>query len=117
MKMKQRHWFLYVVIPLVLTWTLDRVTKLIAIEHVDSLTFYGFIGFVKHHNYGAMLGLFSDLPTVLRVVSLSTGGAFLIFIFFVIQYLLPTKLFVLRTGLSILLGGILGNVADRIAWS
>jgi signal peptidase II len=117
MKMKSRHWFLYVALPLVFTWTLDRVTKLIAIEKVDALTFHGFIGFVKHHNYGAMLGLFSDLPPVLRVVSLSTGGAFLIFIFFVIQYLLPTKLFVLRTGLSILLGGILGNVADRIAWS
>jgi signal peptidase II len=117
MKMKQRHWYLYVALPLILSWSLDRITKLIAIERVDALTFYGFLGFVKHHNYGAMLGLFSDLPPVLRVVSLSTGGAFLIFIFFVIQYLLPSKLVVLRTGLSILLGGILGNVADRIAWS
>jgi signal peptidase II len=117
MKMKQRHWFFFVLLPLALSWTLDRATKLFAIDHVDSLTFFGFIGFVKHHNYGAMLGLFSDLPPVLRVVSLSTGGAFLIFIFFVIQYLLPSRLIVLRTGLSILLGGILGNVADRIAWS
>ncbi len=116
MKMKHRHWFLYVALPLILTWGLDRITKLIAIEKVSAMTFHGFLGFVKHHNYGAMLGLFSDLPPVLRVVSLSTGGAFLIFIFFVIQYLLPTKLFVLRTGLSILLGGILGNVADRIVW-
>lgn len=115
--MKQRHWLLYVWIPLIITWGLDRITKLIAVEHIGALKFYGFLGFVKHHNYGAMLGLFSDLPPVLRVVSLSTGGAFLIFIFFVIQYLLPSKLVVLRVGLSILLGGILGNVADRIAWS
>lgn len=116
MKMKQRHWLIYVWIPLLISWGLDRITKLIAIKHVGTLKFYGIFGLVKHHNYGAMLGLFSDLPPVLRVVSLSTGGAFLIFIFFVIQYLLPSKLVVLRMGLSILLGGILGNVADRISW-
>lgn len=116
MKMKRRYWIYFVWFPLLFTWGLDRITKLIAVEHITSLKFYGMLGLVKHHNYGAMLGLFSDLPAVLRVVSLSTGGAFLIFIFFVIQYLLPSKLTVLRTGLSILLGGILGNVADRIAW-
>ncbi len=116
MEMKHRHWLYYVWAPLIITWGLDRITKVIAVEHVSSLKMYGFIGFVKHHNYGAMLGLFSDLPPVLRIVSLSTGGAFLIFIFFVIQYLLPSRLTVLRTGLAILLGGILGNVADRIAW-
>lgn len=114
--MKQRHWILYVWAPLLISWGLDRITKIIAIDHISTLKFYGYLGFVKHHNFGAMLGLFSDLPPVLRVVSLSTGGAFLIFIFFVIQYLLPSKLIVLRLGLSILLGGILGNVADRIAW-
>jgi signal peptidase II len=51
---------------------------------------------------------------MLRVVSLSTGGAFLIFIYGAIQYLLPSKSMPLRTGMSLLLGGILGNVTDRI---
>jgi len=63
-----------------------------------------------------MLGLFSDLPTVLRVVSLSTGGAFLLCTYALIQYLLPIRSLTLRTGLSILIGGILGNVTDRIIW-
>ena len=63
-----------------------------------------------------MLGLFSDLPPVLRIVSLSTGGAFLLFSFIIVQYLLPTKSMVLRIGMSILIGGILGNVIDRILW-
>jgi len=111
---KKRQWLLLVLLPLLLTWGLDRLTKYWAILYTGDLRFHGILGLVRHHNYGAMLGLFSDLPAVLRVVSLSTGGAFLIFIFFVIQYLLPTKLSVLRIGLSILLGGILGNVADRI---
>ena len=56
-----------------------------------------------HHNPGAMLGLFSDLPPVLRIVSLSTGGAFLVVIYALIQYLLPIKSLILRSGMSVLL--------------
>ncbi len=63
-----------------------------------------------------MLGLFSDLPPVLRIVTLSTGGAFLVCTFAIIQYLLPVRSMVLRCGMAVLLGGILGNVADRIFW-
>jgi signal peptidase II len=72
------------------------------------------VGLVLHYNPGAILGTFSHLPPVLRIVSLSTGGAFLIFIYAAIQYLLPSRSIHLRTGMSLLLGGILGNVTDRI---
>jgi signal peptidase II len=112
--MKNREWFI-VFVPLFLTWFIDRITK----EWADSLVgikSYGFFGFVLHHNPGAMLGLFADLPPVLRVVSLSTGGAFLVCTYALIQYLLPIRSLVLRTGLSVLLGGILGNVTDRIIY-
>lgn len=61
-----------------------------------------------------MLGTFSNLPKVLRIVCLSTGGAFLLFIYLAIQYLIPVQAKMLRVGMSILLGGILGNVTDRI---
>ncbi len=63
-----------------------------------------------------MMGLFSDLPPVLRIVSLSTGGAFLLFSFAIFQYLLPTRSMTLRVGMSILIAGILGNVIDRTIW-
>lgn len=76
--------------------------------------FWGPFGLVLHRNPGAMLGTFSSLPPILRVVTLSTGGAFLIFIYSSIQYLLPKRSLLLRAGMSILLGGILGNVTDRI---
>ncbi len=85
-------------------------------EGITHVQFYGPFGLVLHHNQGAMLGLFSDLPAVLRIVSLSTGGAFLLCAFVIIQYILPIKSLMLRTGMAILLGGILGNVTDRILY-
>jgi signal peptidase II len=113
--MSKRHWIIYVAIPLLVTWGLDRISKIYSVEIVGKKIFGG-LYFVVHHNHGAMLGLFSDLPALLRIVSLSTGGAFLIFVFVILQYLLPDKMLPLRSGMSILLGGILGNVTDRIAW-
>lgn len=112
--MKKHEW-LIVLVPLVVCWIIDRVSKLWA-NTLEGVISYSYLNFVLHHNHGAMLGLFSDLPKVLRIVSLSTGGAFLLCIYVIIQYLLPIKSLMLRTGLSILIGGILGNVADRIIW-
>lgn len=112
MQLRRLDWLL-VLFPLFLTWGVDQITKTIA-EGIRGIQFFGPVGFVLHHNHGAMLGLFSDLPAVLRIVTLSTGGAFLIFSFAIIQYLLPIKSLLLRSGMSVLLGGILGNVTDRI---
>lgn len=112
MQLRRSDWML-VLLPLFLTWGVDQATKAFA-EAIRGVQFFGPLGFVLHHNHGAMLGLFSDLPAVLRIVTLSTGGAFLIFSFAVIQYLLPIKSLMLRSGMSVLLGGILGNVTDRI---
>lgn len=111
--MKSRDWAL--VIGLIfMAWGLDQVTKVWAIRSLVEVKFYGPIGFVLHFNPGAILGTFSGLPPILRIVSLSTGGAFLVFIYAAIQYLLPSRSLQLRCGMSLLLGGILGNVTDRI---
>ena len=112
--MKKREW-LIVILPLLATWFVDRVTKMWA-ANLKQIVSIGPLHFVLHHNHGAMLGLFSDLPSVLRIVSLSTGGAFLLCTYALIQYLLPIKSLTLRSGLSILIGGIIGNVTDRILW-
>lgn len=114
LKMRKRDW-LIVFFPLVLTWTLDRLTKQWA-TGLSGVTTEGPFSFVLHHNHGAMLGLFTDLPGLLRIVTLSTGGAFILCLYAIIQYLLPIKSLLLRSGLSALTGGILGNVTDRIVW-
>jgi signal peptidase II len=112
--MSRRDWFV-VFIPLISVWLLDRVTKIWA-TGLSGIISFGPIHFALHHNHGAMMGLFSELPGVLRIVTLSTGGAFLLCTYAIIQYMLPIRSLQLRSGLSILLGGILGNVADRIGW-
>ncbi len=95
-------------------WAIDFISKMAARHFIHGLKFYGPLGFIVHYNPGAMLGTFSTLPPVLRIVSLSTGGAFLVFIYLALQYLIPKQAKRLRIGMSILLGGILGNVTDRI---
>ncbi len=98
-----------------LTWGIDRFTKVKALA-LYGVKSYGALEFSLHYNPGAILGLFSQLPPVLRVVTLSTGGAFLIFTFLILQYLIPIRALALRIGMALLLGGIIGNVWDRIIW-
>ena len=112
--MKKREWF-FVFVPLTLVWYFDRVTKYWA-QDLSLMKSFGFLRFALHRNQGAMLGLFSDLPAFLRIVSLSTGGAFLVVTFALIQYLMPLRSMSSRVGLSLILGGVLGNVTDRIVW-
>lgn len=111
--MQKRYWILVMaIIPAI--FFLDQGTKQWALNNIQNLEIHGFYGFILHRNPGAILGTFAGLPPLLRVVSLSTAGAFLIFIFGILQYIIPKPLFPLRLGMSILLGGILGNVWDRM---
>lgn len=114
--MKRRDWF-FALSPVLLVWGIDRFTKIWAMGYTaQGPHWFPWGGFILHYNPGAMLGMFSDLPPILRIVSLATSGAFLIFIYAIFQFFLPEKILRFRIGMSILLGGILGNVTDRILW-
>lgn len=110
--MKRKDWVLVVVVLFVCIFT-DQISKVWA-SNLTVEKSYGLLKLVLVHNHGAMLGLFSDLPAVLRIVTLSTSGVFILCLYSLIQYIIPRKLLVLRVSLSILAGGILGNVLDRI---
>lgn len=112
--MKRTEW-LIVFIPFILVWYIDYLTKSWAINSPEPFSL-GILNFSLQYNPGSMLGAFSHLPSFLRVVSISTGGAFLVIIYALIQYLLPIKSLILRCGMSTVLGGILGNVTDRVLW-
>ncbi len=111
--MKRKDWLLVIGTVLFVLFV-DQFTK--SWMNNSSEKWYGILHIVLIHNHGAMLGLFSDLPAVLRIVTLSTSGVFLLSIYAIIQYLIPVRLMILRLGLSVLVGGILGNVLDRILY-
>ena len=114
--MDKKSWFV-VLAPLFLVLAIDQITKMWVMEFTSSgPKWFKFFGIIMHQNHGAILGMFSDLPPLLRVVSLTTSGAFLVFVYAIIQFFLPENVTKLRVGLSVLLGGILGNVTDRIVY-
>lgn len=109
--MQRKDWFI-LFITLILIIVADQLTKIWSTQIGEANV--GIFRLIVLHNQGAMLGLFSNLPAVLRVVTLSTSGAFILCLYLLIQYLIPKKLLKLRFGITILVGGILGNVLDRI---
>lgn len=110
--MKRKDWLLIVSV-LFFTILMDQITKRWASGFTQEHS-YGILKLILVHNQGAMLGLFSELPAVLRIVTLSTSGIFILCLFALVQYLIPKKLLSLRISLTILIGGIIGNVLDRI---
>lgn len=110
--MKRKDWLLVLAV-LFLTLLVDQISKRWASAMTGEQT-YGYLKLILVHNHGAMLGLFSELPAVLRIVTLSTSGVFILCLYALVQYLIPRRLMILRLSLSILVGGILGNVLDRI---
>jgi signal peptidase II len=114
MGMTKKDWFV-IYSTMLFVLVSDHLLKRWAMD-LQGFHWYGNIGFVLTLNPGAMLGLFADMPPLLRVVALSTGGGFLLVSFAIVQYLLPIRSLLLRTGLGVLLAGILGNVIDRTVW-
>ena len=111
--MKRSMWPL-VILALLFTILIDQYTKTSALSKPE--TWYGPLHIILVHNQGAFLGLFSDLPEFLRIVMLSTSGIFILSVYLFIQHILPVRIMKLRIGLALLIGGILGNVVDRIKY-
>lgn len=112
--MRKQHWLLLAA-SMAVVMVSDHLLKRWALG-LSGIQMLGPFGLTLVYNPGAMLGLFSDMPPVLRVVALSTGGGFLLVTFAIVQYLLPIQSFLLRLGSGVLLAGILGNVLDRTLW-
>lgn len=66
-----------------------------------------------HVNRGFIFGSLQDLPQSLTLVTLTSFGGVLFFIYLLFIILLAAELITLKIGLSFLTGGILGNVIDR----
>jgi signal peptidase II len=67
----------------------------------------------SHINRGFIFGSLQDLPQSLTLVTLTSFGGVLCFIYLLLITILSSELLTLKLGLSLLTGGVLGNVVDR----
>lgn len=67
-----------------------------------------------HFNQGFIMGYFSGQPASIRIVSLGFTAGILFTLFILLLFILPARSYLLKNGLSLMLGGILGNVIDKL---
>ncbi len=71
------------------------------------------VGETTHINRGFIFGTLQDLPASLTLVTLCSMGGLLVFVYVLLITLLSSELLILKAGLGLLAGGVLGNVIDR----
>lgn len=62
------------------------------------------------------MGVYSDLPDSLRIVALGAFAGFIFFLYLFLMYIIPTAARLIKYGISLLVGGIFGNVIDKIIY-
>lgn len=68
------------------------------------------------YNQGFIMGYFSNQPDSIRVVALSFFAAILFIIYTLLLFTIPLRAKILSFGLSVLMGGMLGNVIDKMTY-
>lgn len=105
--MDRRYIYIFLVTSLVIV--LDQITKLSIINNVkpfESIEVFPFLHIVNVKNKGGAFGMFKDVGNALFVV------VSLIAIIFIILLLIRSKEGYL--GFSLILGGAIGNLVDRL---
>lgn len=69
-----------------------------------------------HFNQGFIMGIYADLPDSLRIVALGAFAGFIFFLYLFCMYIIPYSARWVKFGLSFLVGGIFGNVIDKIIY-
>ncbi len=72
-----------------------------------------FVTIAPLKNYNVFLASFGELPVYLRTIALASLLGLIYAFAFVVQYMLVKSLPLLRSGITMLLGGITGNIIDK----
>lgn len=67
-----------------------------------------------HYNQGFIMGLYSGLPDSIRIVALGCFAGIVFFLYVFLMYIVPSRGRYFKYGLSFLVGGMFGNVVDKI---
>lgn len=100
--MKKSYWVNFGVF--VLVFLIDQFSKSLA-ENSPSL----------YYNRGFIMGLFAGSPDELRIVALGSIGALLFIIYLLLLYILPLRARFFKLAVSVLMGGLIGNVIDKLS--
>ena len=114
--LRPKHWVLMTIL-IGLPILLDQMSKHWALSHLiqGHARKWGPLMLTLAYNAGAMAGMLSSWPPLIRTVSIAAWAMVLVFFYFVFQFLIATRAPVLRGGLSLYLGAILSNVYDRVS--
>jgi signal peptidase II len=105
---------IWVVAPLLFACLSDHLTQHLA-AGMDQAAFLGLIGFVPDRIHTYFLGSVSGLPsTLINTIAVSVA-CFLAFVFVVLQWAVTTRSLLVRLGLSLFIGAVLGHTATRLA--
>lgn len=99
------HRFLISAIILISSIVIDQLTKS-----------WGQTLSTLHYNQGFIMGLYSGLPDNIRIVALGCFAGIVFFLYVFLMYIIPARGEVLKYGLSFLVGGMFGNVIDKIMY-
>ena len=113
MHLSLKDWAKLVFIPFVVAFSLDQLTKQLALRDLLKLEF-GPLHHLLLKNQGLMLGSMDNFSKVYTTVVPATLAGFILFIFFSLQYFLPIRSAWLRIGASIFCGSVASNILDRI---
>lgn len=111
--MKLFEKFFTTIFPVFAVFFIDLQSKNWALKLKETLHF-GLLEFKLNHNHGVIMGLFRGLPHDKLEMILLTIGSIIFATYLLTIWLLPIRSRLIYLGLSLLIGGILGNIFDRI---
>ncbi len=113
--LRPKHWLLMIIL-LGLPILLDQMSKHWALSHLlqGHPRKWGPVILNLAYNAGAMAGMLSSWPPLIRTVGISAWAMVLLVLYFVFQFLIAGRALILRGGLSLYLGAILSNASDRV---
>jgi signal peptidase II len=84
---------------------------------IDQLTKkWGMTLSTLHFNQGFIMGMYSGLPDNIRIVALGCFAGIVFCVYVFLMYIIPSRASLLKYGLSFLVGGMFGNVLDKIIY-
>jgi signal peptidase II len=114
--MKRKYWILVVVVPTV--FIIDQLTKWLILTRVEIgeriAVIPGFFDIVHFRNTGAAFGLFSGMPDAVRVPFFYVVAAIAVVVLAMMYRAISDREVMMPMALSLVFGGIAGNVLDRI---